>query len=66
MVDYEKEDGTIEKKNVAMMMKHVLEDMFRRCSLPFFAVCPELIPYALFPQCRRDVRNKQSVREGFR
>jgi hypothetical protein len=32
IVDYEKEDGTIEKKNVAMMMKHVLEDMFRRCS----------------------------------
>jgi cytochrome P450 len=64
MCKYEHPDGTIEKKMISQMMKHIIEDSMNRFRKPFFFLLPKLLDYYIFPDCKRYLRNIQSVRDA--
>ena len=53
MCDYEQADGTIVKKMLSHMIRHLIEDQFNRFRNPIFLLIPELLSHALFPSCWR-------------
>ena len=64
MCDYELSDGTVVRKPLGDLIRHLLEDTINRIRNIIFSIFPELAPYAVTAVCRRYKRNVASVRNA--
>ena len=66
LINFEQEDGSTKKNVISQLLRFIFKDMMNRIGNPFFSIFPELLPYAIFPSCRRLFHNIQSLRDGIR
>jgi hypothetical protein len=64
MCDYELSNGTVVRKPLGDLIRHLLEDTINRIRNIIFSLFPELAPYAVTAVCRTYKRNVLSVRNA--
>jgi hypothetical protein len=64
MCDYELSNGTVVRKPLGDLIRHLLEDTINRIRNIIFSLFPELAPYAVTAVCRTYKRNVLTVRNA--